>query len=128
MDAQEQWEAGDIAGLALLDVATTLAAHKTARQRQARWLPGGQSLAGYEIHHGRTQAGPLAVPHLDEGLGWQQGAVTGVYLHGLLENTAYRQWWLEALGWRGQAQDWQARLEAELDRVASEVSACWPGM
>ena len=58
----------------------------------------------------------------------QQGAVTGVYLHGLLENTAYRQWWLEALGWRGQAQDWQARLEAELDRVAGEVSACWPGM
>ncbi len=117
----QRLESGDIAGLGLLDVTTTLAAEKTTRQRQARWLPDNGSLAGYEIHHGQTSAGPLAEPHLDEGLGWQQGAVCGVYLHGLLENTAYRQWWLERLGWRGQAQDWHARLEAELDRVAQVI-------
>jgi len=90
----DEIESGSVAGLGLLDVTTTLAAQKTTRQCQARWLPEGQLLAGYEIHHGQTSAGPLAEPHLDEGLGWQQGNICGVYVHGLLENTAYRQWWL----------------------------------
>jgi adenosylcobyric acid synthase len=123
-------ESGDtvetgVPGLGLLDVATTLAAQKTTRQRQARWLAGGQLLAGYEIHHGQTSAGPQAQPHMDEGLGWQQGSVWGVYLHGLLENTAYRQWWLERLGWQGLAQDWHAIIEADLDRVARVVGEAW---
>ena len=126
LDDPDEIESGSVAGLGLLDVTTTLAAQKTTRQRQARWLPGGQPLAGYEIHHGQTRPGPLAQPHLDEALGWQQGSVCGVYLHGLLENTAYRQWWLERLGWHGQAQDWHAQLEAELDRVAALVGAAWP--
>ena len=34
---------------------------------------------------------------------------------------------LERLGWRGQATDWRARLDAELDRVAALVAATgWP--
>jgi adenosylcobyric acid synthase len=126
IDDPEQIESGSVAGLGLLDVSTTLAAPKTTRQMQARWLPGGERLEGYEIHHGQTTAGPLAQPHLDEGLGWQQGKVCGVYVHGLLENTAYRQWWLERLGWHGQAEDWASRLDAELDRVADLVGAAWP--
>lgn len=44
-----------------------------------------------------------------------------MYLHGLFENTAYRQRFLERLGWQGQAQDWHARLNAELDRVSELV-------
>ena len=107
IDDPEQIESGSVAGLGLLDVSTTLATQKTTRQRQARWLPGGEMLAGYEIHHGQTTPGPLAQPHLDEGLGWEQGNVCGVYLHGLLENSAYRQWWLERLGWAGQAEEWE---------------------
>jgi cobyric acid synthase len=48
-----------------------------------------------------------------------------VYLHGLFENTPYRQAFLERLGWQGQARDWQAHLDAELDRVAAAVRAAW---
>jgi adenosylcobyric acid synthase len=133
IDDLQHIESGSVPGLGLLDVTTTLAAQKTTRQRQARWLAGGGApagglpVAGYEIHHGQTRAGPLAQPHLDEELGWQQGTVCGVYLHGLLENTAYRQWWLERLGWQGQAQDWHARLEAELDRLAGVVEEAFGG-
>jgi len=133
IDDPQHIESGSVPGLGLLDVTTTLAAQKTTRQRQACWLAGGGApavglpVAGYEIHHGQTRAGPLAQPHLDEGLGWQQGTVCGVYLHGLLENTAYRQWWLERLGWQGQAQDWHARLEAELDRLAGVVEEAFGG-
>ena len=119
-------ESGDIQGLGLLDVTTTLSIDKTTCQRQVRWLEGGL-VTGYEIHHGRTHAGPKASALLDDGLGWQQGNIMGVYLHGLLENTAYRQRFLERLGWQGQATDWRARLDAELDRVAALVAATgWP--
>jgi len=36
-------------------------------------------------------AGSEARPHLKDDLGWQQGNVWGIYLHGIMENTAYRQ-------------------------------------
>jgi len=117
-------EDGDAAGLGLLDVTTELMPHKITRQRRVRWL-GGNEVSGYEIHHGATSAGPRAHPHLDEGLGWQQENVLGVYLHGIFANTAYRQWWLSMLGWRGHSQDWSARLDAEFDRVARAVAAGW---
>lgn len=116
-----QLEAGDMAGLGLLDVTTTLGLEKTTRQREAR-RPDGLPVRGYEIHHGQSAAGPLAEVHLQDGLGWQQGNVWGVYLHGTLENTAYRQQFLGRLGWRGQAQDWSAVLDAQLDQVAELIA------
>lgn len=74
-----------------------------------------------------TTAGPRQGPavraHLEDGLGWQQGCIRGVYLHGLFENTAYRQDFLSGLGWRGHAEDWQPRLDREIERVASLVEA-----
>ena len=110
-------EGGDAAGLGLLDLVTTLTSEKVTRQRAARWAEGGL-VHGYEIHHGRTEVGPSVSMHLDQGLGWQQGNVWGVYLHGVLESAAYRQRFLERLGWQGRAQEWSATVDAELDRVA----------
>lgn len=118
-------EGGDIAGLGLLDVTTTLAPTKVTCQRAAHCVEVGP-VEGYEIHHGVTVAGPHARPHLDDDLGWQQDNVIGVYLHDLFKHTAYRRWWLERLGWQGAVQDWHARLEAELDRVAEAVMGHWP--
>ncbi|MDW8352369.1 MAG: cobyric acid synthase [Anaerolineae bacterium] len=120
-------EGGDIAGLGLLDVTTELASTKVTRQRAAHCVEVG-AVEGYEIHHGITMAGPQARPHLSDGLGWQQDNVIGVYLHDLFKHTAYRCWWLGRLGWQGEAQDWHARLDAELDRVAREVASRWPGL
>lgn len=121
IDDPEHLEDGSLEGLGLLDVTTTLAPEKTTRQRTVRWLEGGP-VQGYEIHHGRTQAGPRARPHLEDDLGWQQENIRGAYLHGLLENTAYRQHFLATLGWQGQARDWQAQLDAALDRVALAIT------
>jgi len=109
-------------GLGLLDVTTTLMPDKATRQREVAW-EGGTVVRGYEIHHGVSAPGPRARVHLGDGLGWEQGCVRGVYLHGLFENTAYRQQFLSALGWRGIAGDWHARLEAEIERVSAAVEA-----
>lgn len=117
-------EGGDMDGLGLLDVTTTLMPEKVTAQRQVRVLSGtasGGMVSGYEIHHGRTLAGPQARPHLDGELGWQQDNVWGVYLHGILENTPYRQQFLTRLGWLGQTLDWTGFLDAQLDHVAQLV-------
>ena len=116
----ERLEGGDLPGLGLLDLTTTLEAEKTTRQRETAWVDGGR-VSGYEIHHGRTEAGPSAQIHLGDDLGWQQGNVCGVYLHGLMENTAYRQHFLRRLGWKGKAKDWSQRLDAEIERVTRKV-------
>ena len=115
-------EGGDATGLGLLDLITTLDPGKITRRREARWTEGGV-VRGYEIHHGRTQPGPLAKVHLEEKMGWQQGNVWGVYLHGLFENTAYRQIFLERLDWRGETEDWTVRLDLEIDRVSRLVES-----
>lgn len=115
-------EGGDADGLGLLDVTTTLAADKTTRWTEVP-LPGGGTASGYEIHHGVTEAGPAATATIAGGLGFAQGDVHGVYLHGLFASTAYRQAFLAALGWRGRAADWAARLDAEIERVAALIPA-----
>jgi adenosylcobyric acid synthase len=110
-------EGGDADGLGLLDVTTTLRPEKTTRWTEVPWRDG-TALCGYEIHHGATEAGPAARPTLGDGLGFAQENVHGVYLHGLFAHTAYRQAFLDELGWRGRARDWAATLDAEIERVA----------
>lgn len=118
-------EGGDQEGLGLLDLWTVLEPEKiTARTRVTDlWWNSGEPLEGYEIHHGRTRAGPELQPALAADLGWGRGSVTAVVPHGLFENTSFRVAFLSRLGWRGEPRDWRAALEMELDRVANHVEA-----
>lgn len=88
-------------GLGLLPLVTAFATRKTVRPATAR-LAGTQGvwqslqgvpLAGYEIRHGRTvqHTGLAPAPVILQGadgepLGWQQGSVLGLYVHGLFES------------------------------------------
>ena len=112
---------GDIPGLGPLDLTTTLALEKITRRREAGWVDGG-CVSGYQIRHDRTEAGPAAHVHLEGNLGWRQENVSGVYLHGLMENTPHRQQFLARLGWKGQAADWLPPLDSEIDHVSRKVA------
>jgi adenosylcobyric acid synthase len=97
---------GNAPGLGLLPLVTVFAADKTVRHTRSRFAPtmhgawsalAGVEVAGYEIHHGQTQAhaamqaaGDIAAAVLPDGLAWQnvRGNVLGLYLHGLLEDPA----------------------------------------
>ena len=93
-------------GLNLLPLVTTFEIDKLLLETHAAFGPttgtwsglSGTHVQGYEIHHGRTaapfaQAGLLEILRNAHGdpLGWQQGNVMGLYLHGLFESpTAMR--------------------------------------
>ncbi len=95
-------------GLGLLDVETEMEPEKITAQSEARvlpgrlpWYPEGGSLAGYEIHMGRTTLGPGSEPLLQlrrrgddrwhpDGAAGADGRVFGTYLHGLFDNDGFR--------------------------------------
>ncbi len=87
---------GDRPGLDLLPVATEFEREKITREREAvfgalggAWQAlAGKRVLGYEIRQGWSEpAGPLTEA-LPDGLGWAQGNVLGIYLHGLFEDPA----------------------------------------
>ncbi len=91
---------GSTAGLGLLPLHTRFAPAKQLAQAthafgalQGPWAPlAGLAVQGYEIHLGQTSPLPgaslLPAFHSQAGLGWQQGPVLALYLHGLFENPA----------------------------------------
>ncbi|MBV8503639.1 MAG: cobyric acid synthase [Paucibacter sp.] len=97
---------GNAPGLGLLPLVTQFEREKLLRRSRLRMEPlaapwaalGCLALDVYEIRQGRSQVhpqmdeAPLALRG-DEGLaiGWQRGAVLGLYAHGLFENPAVLQ-------------------------------------
>ena len=91
---------GSASGLGLLPLVTHFERRKLLRQTHARFgdthgdwgALTGVDFDGYEIRHGRTEAfgdRPVALRNaFGEAIGWQQGPVLGVYVHGLFESPA----------------------------------------
>jgi adenosylcobyric acid synthase len=97
---------GPVPGLGLLPLITHFERDKLLRETRAAfsscagpWQALDQvAFEGYEIHHGRTmpsgaQTAAMEVLHNAQGepLGWQQGSVIGLYVHGLFESSQVQQ-------------------------------------
>jgi adenosylcobyric acid synthase len=86
---------GSADGLGLLPLRTRFAASKQTEQTAARfrllakpWAAlGEKTLAGYQIRHGRTRTTGPITEALPDGLGYVDGPVLGIYLHGLFEQS-----------------------------------------
>ena len=120
-----QLESGGIVdGLGLLDISTEMAEQKVTRRVITLIARTGERVEGYEIHHGVTTPGPGAIDELTNGLGWRQGNVTGIYVHGLLDDRAYRRHALTRFGVAVVSEiDQAASLDAEFDALAISVAA-----
>ena len=93
---------GTVAGLGLLDLATTMAADKVLRPVSGAAL--GMAIAGYEMHMGATAgpdaARPMAVlaPEMrGDGAISKDGLVMGCTVHGLFAADGFRRWFLATL-------------------------------
>jgi len=126
-------------GLGLLDQVTTLTPHKATVRVMATLAPPfpARPIFGYELHMGRTRSARPMPPLCrveSRGEGREEGAVEaggrviGTYLHGLLENQAFREPWLAQAAAR-QGAYWPpaaalppaARRRAALDRLAEAL-------
>lgn len=132
----------EVPGLGLLPVTTVFTGEKVTRRVRAEVLAnhgllaglGGEPVAGYEIHMGRS-AGGQAVFRLyradrsaaDDGAITDDGLVFGTYIHGLFDNGRFRRAILDRLRTRrglppvGRPAPFDRR--AEYDRIAQVLRA-----
>lgn len=129
-------DGGDVKGLALLPVTTTLERDKTLRRITAIHMASGLEVAGYEIHHGQTTA--AGVRHALAASGGEpmgarseNGMIWGCYLHGLFDADPFRRWFIDRLRARRGMEPVGRVLahydiEPALDRLAATLRACLP--
>ncbi|MDR9395163.1 MAG: cobyric acid synthase CobQ, partial [Roseovarius sp.] len=119
--------AGSVPGLGHLDVRTVMRPRKHLSLTEARYLPTGDRVSGYEIHLGETD-GPdrarawLEVDGRSEGAASADGRVRGAYLHGLFASDNFRAAFLEDLGGRSEIA-YDAGVEETLDDLAAHLEA-----
>ncbi|MBV1702737.1 MAG: cobyric acid synthase [Hyphomicrobiales bacterium] len=116
-------------GLGLLDVTTTLSAHKNLREVEGRSLVEDAPFRGYEMHIGETAGPDCAHAFLQFGDGRLDGAIStdglvrGTYVHGLFNQDAQR---AALLGWIGATASqlsYDDGVDAVLDALADHLEA-----
>ena len=119
--------AGEVAGLGLLDVETTLWGDKALVPVAGTCLANGARFEGYEMHIGRTTGPGTSRPLLgyvdgrQDGAISQDGLVMGAYAHGLFAADSQRAAWLATLG-VGSDLAYDATVERTLDELAAHLA------
>jgi adenosylcobyric acid synthase len=116
---------GSVAGLGLLDVETVLSGAKRLEAVKGT-SSDGISFSGYEMHIGRTSGADCARPFSTigghaEGASSADGRITGTYVHGLFSDDRQRSAWLARLGGSSSGLDYEANVDAILDRLAAHM-------
>lgn len=114
-----------VEGLGLLDVDTVLTGDKRLVSVHGASFDG-VSLSGYEMHVGETTgiAGEMPFSTIDghyDGSISPDGRVFGTYIHGLFADDSQRSAWLERLGGQGTELNYDAQVDAVLDRLAAHM-------
>jgi adenosylcobyric acid synthase len=116
-----------VEGLGLLDVETVLEGDKILVETAGETVADGVPFKGYEMHIGRTTGTKRPLLRLADGRSDgavdESGRVAGCYIHGLLADYRQRQHWLQRLGARGSAFDYEAEIEVTLDKLADHIEA-----
>jgi adenosylcobyric acid synthase len=117
---------GQVAGLGLLDVETTMTAEKRVTETAGTHIASSSPVRGYEIHIGRTVGPDCDHPMFDvagmpEGAISPSGRVMGSYLHGMFSADAFRDAFLAGLGATPGNTSYDATVETTLDTLADHL-------
>ncbi len=112
-------------GLGLLDVDTVLTGDKTLVSVTGKSFDG-IDLSGYEMHVGETTSGTDSLPFSkidghEDGAVSPDGRIFGTYIHGLFSDDRQRGAWLERLGGQNTELNYDAQVDAVLDRLAAHM-------
>ena len=117
--------AGSVEGLGLLEVDTVLAGDKVLVETTGETVQDSVPFKGYEMHIGRTTGSLRPLLRLangeHDGAANDSGTIAGCYIHGLLADDRQRQHWLRRIGIDGSALDYEADVDATLDRLADHI-------
>jgi adenosylcobyric acid synthase len=117
-----------VAGLGLIDVATTLSPEKRLEPVFGT-THDGNPFRGYEMHTGVTEGPDRARPFAKLGDGSPEGAVAadgrviGTYIHGLFADDRQRAAWLARFAAGGTAIAYDDAIERTLDAFAAHLAA-----
>lgn len=120
-------EAGESAGLALLDMETELKPEKQLRRVSGKLAFADAALRGYEIHAGVSTGAALRQPAArlqggDDGAISADGLILGTYVHGLFDRREACDALLRWAGMEAPATlDYEALREAGIERMADAV-------
>ncbi|MEM7432917.1 MAG: cobyric acid synthase [Pseudomonadota bacterium] len=117
---------GEVDGLGLLDVVTSMRGDKTVQPVRGSSSTSGAPVHGYEIHVGETTGPDCVRPMLQidgraEGARSADGRISGTYVHGLLSDDQYRTEFLASFGVADSRIDYSAAVEAALDDLADGI-------
>jgi adenosylcobyric acid synthase len=112
-------------GLGLLDVDTVLTGDKRLVSVTGKSFDG-IDLSGYEMHVGETTSGTDSLPFSkidghEDGAVSSDGRIFGTYIHGLFSDDRQRCAWLERLGGQNTELNYDAQVDAVLDRLAAHM-------
>ncbi len=119
---------GRHAGLRLLDVVTEMTPEKRLVEVEGNYLPGEETVRGYEIHIGRTEGpdcarGWLEVGGRPVGAASADGRIRGCYLHGLFASDGFRRAYLGTFGDLGDSAAFEDGVDRTLDALADHLEA-----
>ena len=92
-----------IKGLGLLPIKTRFSSKKKLRRREivSCW-PEKVTISGYELHYGVSEKidkseNSVSSFFNDSSLGWIKKNISGIYIHGIFDNSRWRRLWLNKL-------------------------------
>jgi adenosylcobyric acid synthase len=116
---------GAVDGLGLIEVDTVLGGDKVLVEVTGRTMDEGVPFKGYEMHVGRTTGALQPLLALDDGRSDgaidDSGRIAGCYIHGLLADDRQRRHWLQRIGAASSGFDYEAGIDATLDRLADHI-------
>lgn len=114
-----------VEGLGLLEVETVLGGDKVLVEVTGRTMANGVPFKGYEMHIGRTTTSVRPLLELDhggtDGAIDASGRVAGCYIHGLMADDRQRRHWLQRIGATSSDLDYEAGVDATLERLADHL-------
>ena len=118
--------AGQVQGIGLLQVETTMTPKKILSEVSGIDLSTGANVAGYEIHIGHSDGPDCTRPWLEidgmkVGAASKDGLVRGCYVHGIFSSDTFRSVFLSGLGAKTSELVFEDTIDETLDALADHI-------
>jgi adenosylcobyric acid synthase len=115
-------------GLGLLELTTTMTSDKQLRYVTGVDTDTGAKISGYEMHLGVSTGPATARPMIrfdngiTDGARSADGRISGCHVHGIFNDTTFRQAFLTSLGTQSLGDDHPHRIDRSLDAIATTLA------